>query len=409
MLRQEQIAVVINGQKESFLKKDAEVTREALQDVPIINNYATMITGIRRCGKSTLLLQILRTEYKDALYFNFEDIRLVGFEASDFIRLQQEIDKRNLRVLFLDEIQLVEKWEIFVHQLLREGYTVFVTGSNASLLSKELGTHLTGRHVSMELFPFSYREYLTFNGTHPGDDSLNSYLETGGFPEFVKSGEPVILNTLMDDILVRDIAIRHAVRDVESLKQLAVYLISNTGNLVSANKLAGLFGIKSSATLLEFFSYFKDAYLLEFMPQFSYSQKAQARNPKKVYAIDTGLISAVSTSFTHDTGRKLENLIYLHLRRHFKELYYFKEKGECDFVAFNKGKAVLAVQVCHEIGDFNFEREYNGLLDAMKFFKLGSGVIITSDQQDRFEKDGYTIELVPAYRYLSGARNLPQA
>lgn len=401
MLRQEQIVVVIDAQKTSFLGKDTEVTREALKDVPIIKNYATMITGIRRCGKSTLLLQLLKANYKNALYFNFEDIRLVGFDTSDFVRLQQETDKRNLRVLFLDEIQLVEKWEIFVHQLLREGYTVFVTGSNASLLSKELGTHLTGRHVSMELFPFSYREYLSCTGAKAGVDSLASYLETGGFPEFVKSGKPIILSTLMDDILVRDIAIRHAVRDVESLKQLAVYLVSNTGNLVSANKLAGLFGIKSAATLLEFFSYFKDAYLLEFLPQFSYSQKARARNPKKVYAMDTGLISAVSTSFTPDTGRKLENLVYLHLRRHFRELYYFKDKGKCDFVAFNKGKAEHAVQVCHEVGDFNFEREYNGLRDAMKFFNLNKGVIVTSDQQDRFDKEGYTIELVPAYEYLT--------
>ncbi len=139
MLRQEQIAVVIDAQRQTFLKKDATLIREALPVVPVINSYATIITGIRRCGKSTLLLQVLKDRYEDALYFNFEDIRLVGFEASDFTRFQQEIVKRGTRVLFLDEIQLIEKWEIFVHQLLREEYTVFITGSNASMLSKELG------------------------------------------------------------------------------------------------------------------------------------------------------------------------------------------------------------------------------------------------------------------------------
>lgn len=402
MLRQEQIAVVIDAQKETFLKKDADLTREALPAVPVIHSYATMITGVRRCGKSTLLLQVLRTRYEDALYFNFEDIRLVGFEASDFTRFQQEIIKRDTRVLFLDEIQLVEKWEIFVHQLLREEYTVFITGSNASMLSRELGTHLTGRHVSMELFPFSYREYVTFKGLEFDKDSLNAYLQDGGFPEYVKSGSPLILSNLLEDILIRDIAVRHGVRDVDSLKQLAVYLLSNTGNLVSANKLMGIFGIKSSATLLEYFSYFKDAYLIEFMPQFSFSLKAQARNPKKIYAMDTGLITAVSTAFTDDTGHRLENLVYLHLRRRYKALYYFKEKGECDFVAFDKGKAARAVQVCYRIEDTNFDREYNGLLEAMRFFKLSEGVIITIEQKDRFEKEGYTIELVPAHEYMAG-------
>ena len=405
MLRQEQIAVVIDAQKKAFIKKDADLTREALPAVPVISSYATMITGVRRCGKSTLLLQVLRAKYKEALYFNFEDIRLVGFEASDFTRLQQEIVIRDTRVLFLDEIQMVEKWEIFVHQLLREEYTVFITGSNASMLSRELGTHLTGRHVSMELFPFSYREYVAFKGLEFDKDSLNNYLQDGGFPEHVKSASTLILNNLMEDILIRDIAVRHAVRDVDSLKQLAVYLLSNVGNLVSANRLKGIFGIKSSATLLEYFSYFKDAYLVEFMPQFSYSLKAQARNPKKVYAIDTGLIAAVSTTFTDNTGHRLENLVYLHLRRKHNDnaLYYFKEKGECDFVVFNKGKAAQAIQVCYQIEDTNFDREYDGLREAMKFFNLSEGVIITLGQKDRFEKEGYLVELVPAHEYMAEA------
>ena len=144
---------------------------------------------------------------------------------------------------------------------------------------------------------------------------------------------------------------------------------------------------------------------MEFVSQFSYSLKARARNPKKVYAIDTGIISATSTSSTDDIGRRLENLIYLHLRRQFKELYYFKEKGECDFVAFVKGKATLAVQVCYKIDDDNFEREYNGLLEAMAFLKLSEGIIVTFDQKDHFEKEEYLVRILPAYEFMNTAPN----
>lgn len=400
MMRQDQLSVVIDAQQRVFLNKQDLLIREALQNVPIVDNYATIITGIRRCGKSTLLLQLLKSKYTEVIYLNFEDIRLVAFNIEDFIRLQQEIDKRSIRVLFFDEIQIVDKWEIFVNQLLREGYTVFVTASNASLLSKELGTHLIGRHLSMELFPFSYREFITYNETEADKESLKDYLVTGGMPEYVKIGQALILSSLMDDILVRDISVRHSVRDIDSLKQLAIYLISNVGVLVSANKLTGLFGIKSSTTILEYFNYFKDAYLVEFVPRFNYSIKAQARNPKKIYAMDTGLINVVSTSLTEDLGRKLENMVYLHLRRTYSTIYYFAEKGECDFVVFEKGKILQAVQVCYTIDDFNFEREYSGLVAALHYFKVNHGFIVTLNQEDIFEKDGLTIEMIPAYKYF---------
>ncbi len=148
-----------------------------------------------------------------------------------------------IKVLFFDEIQAVKAWETYINQLLREGYRVFITGSNASMLSKELGTNLTGRHLSMELFPFSYSEFLQFNELKNGKDAVMEYLKTGGIPEYVKTGMPLILNTLVDDILMRDIAVRHSVRDVASLCQLAVFLITNMGNPVSANGLVGMFDI----------------------------------------------------------------------------------------------------------------------------------------------------------------------
>ena len=400
MIRQEEIAVVIDAQRESFFKQDSGFTRDALSEIPIVDSFATIITGIRRCGKSTLLLQLLRRDYQDAIYLNFDDIRLSNFETGDFTRLHREVEKRTTKVLFFDEIQIVEGWEKYINQLLKEGYKVFITGSNASMLSIELGTHLTGRHLSMELFPFSYSEFIRFKELNDGELAIVNYLKSGGIPEYVKSGIPVVLNTLVDDILMRDIAVRHSIRDIVSLRQLTAYLITNIGNLVSANKLVGMFDIKSPATFLEYFSFLKDAYLLEFIPMFSHSLKVQARNPKKVYVMDMGLYTENSVSTSDNMGRRLENLIFLHLRRKYKHIFYYKDRGECDFVAMEKNTVKEAVQVCLTVNDENFDREYNGLLEAMQNLGLKEGSIITLNQSDIFEKDGMTIKMIPVHEYF---------
>lgn len=400
MMRQEEIAVVINAQRETFLKQDSGFIRDALSEIPITDSFATIISGIRRCGKSTLLLQLLRRDYQDAIYLNFDDIRLSNFETSDFTRLHREIEKRETKVLFFDEIQIIEGWEKYINQLLREGYKVFITGSNASMLSVELGTHLTGRHLSMELFPFSYSEFIRFKELNSGESAVKDYLKAGGIPEYIKSGIPAVLNTLVDNILMRDIAVRHSIRDIVSLRQLTAYLITNIGNLVSANKLVGMFDIKSPATFLEYFSFLKDAYLLEFMPMYSHSLKVQVRNPKKVYVMDMGLYTENSVSTSDNIGRRLENLIFLHLRRNYKHLFYYKDRGECDFVAMEKNTVKEAVQVCLTVTDENFDREYRGLLEAMQNLGLKEGSIITLNQSDLFEKDGMAIKMIPAHEFL---------
>ncbi len=400
MIRQDAIALVIDSQRENFLKQDSGFIRDALTDVPVANSFATIITGIRRCGKSTLLLQLLRRDYQDALYLNFDDIRLSGFETDDLTRLHREIEKREITILFFDEIQVVGGWEKYINQLLREGYKVFITGSNASMLSVELGTHLTGRHLSMELFPFSYSEYIRFKGLKNGENTVMDYLKTGGIPEYLKTGISAILSALVDDILMRDIAVRHSVRDVTSLRQLTAFLITNIGNLVSANKLVGMFDIKSPATFLEYFSFLKDAYLLEFVSMFSHSLKIQARNPKKVYVMDMAIYTETSVSTSNNTGKRLENLIFLHLRRKYKHIFYYKEKGECDFVVMEKNAVKEAIQVCLAVDDENFNREYDGLLDAMRNFNLKNGSIITLNQSDTFEKEGMTIRMIPAAEFL---------
>lgn len=400
MIRQEEISLVIDSQREVFLKQDSGFSRDALSQIPIVNSFATIITGIRRCGKSTLLLQLLRRDYQNAIYLNFDDIRLSGFETADFTRLHKEIERREIRVLFFDEVQVIENWEKFINQLLREGYKVFITGSNASMFSVELGTHLTGRHLSMELFPFSYSEFIRFKKLNNDENAVIDYLKTGGIPEYVKSDVSYVLNALVDDILMRDIAIRHSVRDVNSLRQLTAYLITNIGNLVSANKLSGMFDIKSPATFLEYFSFLKDAYLLDFIPMFSHSLKIQARNPKKVYVTDMGLYTENALSTSDNMGRRLENLVFLHLRRRYKHIFYYKDRGECDFIAIEKNTVKEAIQVCLTITNENFDREYNGLLEAVQNLGLKQGTIVTLNQSDTFEKDGIIIRMISAASLL---------
>jgi predicted AAA+ superfamily ATPase len=314
MLLQSQLAEVADAQAENFQNKNVGWQRELLPKLKLPNNFALIITGIRRCGKSTLLFQLLREKFSNAFYLHFEDPRLAGFENDDFNRLSNEIVKRNPSVLFFDEIQLLENWELFVRHKLDEGYKVVITGSNATLLSKELGTKLTGRHLSVELFPFSYTEFLGFRKLKDTEKSVLEYLRKGGFPEYLKTENGFVLNQLLEDILYRDIAVRYAVRDVKSLKQLAVYLLSNIAKPVSASNLTKLFAIKSVSALLDYFGFLENAYIVQFLPMFSYSLKKQIRNPRKVYSIDLGLFTENSIVFSDENGRRIENAVYLHLR-----------------------------------------------------------------------------------------------
>lgn len=401
MIRQEVIAFVIDSQQAVFHKQELGLIRDTLSIVPVADSFATIITGLRRCGKSTLLMQLLDRDYNEAIYLNSDDIRLSGFDSDDFVRLHNEIVKRGIKVLFFDEIQIISGWEKFINQLLREGYRVFITGSNASLLSTELGTYLTGRHLSVELFPFSYAEYIRFNKIEKNEESLISYIKKGGIPEYVKTGISFIMNSLVDDILIRDIAVRHSVRDVVSLRQLTSYLITNIGNPVSANKLVGIFGIKSATTVLEYFAYLKESYLFEFVPIFNHSLKIQARNSKKVYVMDLGFYTENSVSTSENMGRRLENLIYLHLRRKSKKIFYYKERGECDFIVMEKNEVKAAIQVCLTLNDENFEREYRALFEAMQSLNLNEGLIITLNQTDLFKENNMQISVLPAHEFLT--------
>jgi hypothetical protein len=210
---------------------------------------------------------------------------------------------------------------------------------------------------------------------------------------------PEVLMNVFNDIVVRDIALRYNVRNITSLQQLAVWLISNTGKPVSGNSLRKIFSIASSSSIMEYLSHLSDAYLFFFVPRFSYSPKVQLVNPKKVFAVDNGLIDANSVSFSNDRGRMLENLVFIHLRRQTKEIFYFRETRECDFVVFKKGKLSGLFQVCWQLNQDNLDRELAGMTEAMDFFKKNEGLIITHDQEDMFVIDGKKIRALPFYRW----------
>jgi hypothetical protein len=401
MITQQIFSTVIDSQQLGYTSKNTGVERELLHHIPQASGFASIISGIRRCGKSTLQLQIKKQFFPtEGLFLNFEDPRLAGIVSNDLERLYTEIIARKTKVLFFDEIQIVESWEIFVNQLLREEFLVYITGSNASLLSKELGTHLTGRHFSTELFPFSYSEFLKFEKLNPNEDSFKEYARKGGMPDYLRTNYNKYLNDLLDDILIRDIAIRYNIRDVNSLRQLAVYLLSNIGNLASANSLKGMFGLKSSTTILDYFSYLKDSYLIEFVPLYDYSLKKQLRNPQKIYVLDLGIYHQNKIAFSPNEGHILENIVYLQLRRLGKEVFYFQGKGECDFITTDRGMPNELYQVCTEINSLNIDREVNGLFEAMTYFNKTEAYIITQNQTDSFKKDNLTIKAIPAWQWI---------
>ena len=401
MLLKSDIKKIWELQREVTENAELGVPREALSDFPAPAKHAIILTGIRRCGKSTLLYQLLSKKYPNAFYLNFDDNRLYGFDSNDLLRLDEVIKESGSRLLFFDELQEVPGWERYVRQKLDENYKVVITGSNASLLSRELGTKLTGRHLNQELFPFSFNEFLKAKKMRSGEAAVTSYMNKGGFPEYIKTGEEQILSDLFEDILIRDIVVKHGIRDIKGLQRLALWLISNTGNLVTGTKLKQIIGISATSTIMEYFSHLESAYLFHFIPRFSYSVKSQMISPRKLYSADNGLISVNSASFSDDRGRKLENIVYNHLRSKFMSIFYFSEKQECDFIVTQKGKKPLVIQVCYTLDRDNLDRELGGLYEALAFFKVKEGLIVTLNQSDTFSQKGVTASVIPVWKFLS--------
>ncbi len=403
MILKETLRQVVKAQRTDLEAFDYGVEREELKSITLDTPFAIIISGIRRCGKSTLLHQLLK-KLPNFYYLNFEDTRLIGFDSQDFEKLDETFREEfgPSQFYLFDEIQNISNWEIFVRSRLDKQKKFVITGSNASLMSKELGTRLTGRHMNVELFPFSFGEMISANGKRAGIESFDKYLVEGGFPEYVKHGKPDILRELLNDILQRDIVARYKIRNAKALQEMALYLLTNTGKEFSYNNLKKTFNLGSTNTAISFVSYFEDSYLLFTIPKFDYSLKKQLVNEKKVYSIDNGLSGANSASFSSDVGRMFENAVFLKLRRSHKEIFYFKGNGECDFLVKEKNKIKIAVQASYELHEDNKKRELDGLLEALEKFGLSEGLIITHNQSDEFNIRGKKIIVRPIWKWLLG-------
>jgi len=400
MLLKSEIEKSYKNQKITWKNKPSGLTRKKIENLVLSDNYILIITGIRRCGKSTLMHQLSQRENEPSAHFNFEDFRIFGFELSDFSKLNDIIGEQ-VMCYFFDEIQNVVNWEIYIRELHDKGKKICITGSNAAMMSKELGTKLTGRNIQIELFPFSYAEYCQFQKYEWNTQSFNSYLLDGGFPDYLKSKQKEYLQQLFKDIIYRDIIVRYGIRNANSMIEIALFLISNTAKEYSLNSIKKAFGVGSTNSVANYVQWLEDAYILFSIPRFSPSLKIRAVNPKKVYTIDAGFAQANSSSFTDDIGRIFENVIFLELRRNHKEIFYFKEQGECDFIV-KKGKEICYIlQVCVELHPDNMKREINGLMEALSYFNKEEGVIVTLNQHDEIYEDGKKIIILPAHEWLN--------
>ena len=370
------------------------------------SSHALVLTGVRRCGKSTLQAQIRRGIKGSAVTLNLEDTRLYGLGLEDFVTLLSILDTDYPKAaIYLDEVQEVPEWQRLVRALLDSGRRVCLTGSNASLLGREMGTKLTGRHISHEVYPFSYQEVLEFTGQKAGAKSLNDYLMRGGFAAALSAGPeqgPVLLRELLRDVVHRDIVTRHSLRSARPLMTLGLHLIAHPGQPLSLQALAKGLSLPSVAQTGRMVEYLQEAWLMLALPRFSASFKQRVTSPPKYYAVDTGLAAANSPNPTPDLGRKLENAVLLTLRRMGTAPMFAAapHEWECDFVT-----ASQAIQCCARLTPENRQRELRGLIEAAKLpgGQQGKGrelLVITLDQEDALTEQGLKIRVIPAWKWL---------
>jgi len=418
MLSDTEIKEILVQQREIILNKTFGVERELLTKIEskIKLPHIIVLTGLRRSGKSTLLRQVIKKYYadKDFYYINFEDERLFNFPAREFNRIYEALISLYgiQKTFFIDEIQNILGFETFVRRLYEEGFKFFITGSSATLLSKELGTKLTGRHVDVIVRPFSFAEFLKLKNVIVTRDDFykiekktaikkyfSDYVKYGGMPEYIIYNDPEILARIYDDTIIKDVAVRYKVNNISELKQLYSYLISNFSNKFSYNSIKKITEIKSINTIKKFISYAEETYFIKSITKFDYSIRKQIINDKKVYIVDNGFIQAISKRVTKDSGWLLENMVFNSLIID-NEVFYYSGKRECDFITVKNKRIYQAIQVCYELNDDNRERELSGLIEAMDKFKIQEGIILTSGQEEEIKAGKKKIKVLPAWKWL---------
>lgn len=387
MISDYDLEFIISDQRAQFLSKAQGVLRHIDMASYLHSGQIVVVSGIRRCGKSTLLRQFANFLGGDFVYANFDDERLLHFEVSDFSALLTLWHKQSpSRNIIMDEIQNIPQWERFVRRIHDEGYKIFISGSNSRLLSGELGTHLTGRYKQLTLYPFSFPEYLDFAGITVKkttvsraavNKAFDDYLLYGGFPLYCLSKDEEILATLYENILYKDILFRYAIQEKKAFRELAHYAFSNIGKEFSYRNISRTLAIKSDTSVKNYLSYMEEAFLLFQTSKYDYSLKKQYVSGKKLYCVDNGLSNRVSFRFSQDRGRLLENLVFVELLRRGYQVYFYKEVKECDFVCLRHNRIEILVQVCDELTSENSIRETEGLKEAMKRYHLPEGLILT--------------------------------
>jgi len=379
------------------------------------------IIGVRRSGKSICSTLILQG--KKYGYINFDDERIINIKPEELDQVLQafyELYGSDLEYIILDEIQNVEKWELFTNRL-RRTKKVIVTGSNSKLLSGELATHLTGRYLDFTLYPFSFEEVLELQDIKPIKEDfystkkiseikekLRSYISLGGFPEAYKFGKTMLIKTY-EDIIQKDILLRYKIKNKATFKELAKYLVSNFSNEITYTKLKDLTSIKNVHTIKNYVSYLSTAYLVIILERFSFKLKNQTIAPKKIYCIDTGIINSVAFKFSEDFGRIMENVVVVDLFRRKScwtpdtEVYYWKDhqQQEVDFVIKKGLKVEQLIQVT-SISERNElkKQEYASLVKASDELHCKNLLVITWDYESKETIDGKEIEFIPLWKWL---------
>lgn len=393
--------------------------RKEENSIDLNSTQAQVVIGVRRSGKSTLCYNALMRNGVKFAYVNFDDERLIHLTGDDLNDVLEVLYKINgdFNYLFIDEIQNIPEWYLFVNRLLRKQMHVIITGSNAKLLSGELATHLTGRHHSIKLYPFSFSEYCEVRGVDTRSKStkaiatrraaFDDYMRQGGFPELLTiSNHRDYIDGLVNNILKRDIEQRFRVVHTTAFEEMSHHLLNIAPAVVVEKALQETFGFKSQHTAKNYLSYLKQAYLLVGLHK--YSPKSRQRIiDEKVYPIDVALMNKRADAFAgNNLGWRLETIVYMELLRKYKrqglDIYYFSNRyGECDFVVCEDRKAVLAVQVSYDISsEKTRKREIAGLLLAARNTGCENLLLLTDHNDEDVTHDGYTIAIRPVFDYM---------
>lgn len=415
------LETILSDQAEELeLKKKQKFCRRKEEDlIDPDSPQAQVVIGVRRSGKSTLCYNALIRKGVKFAYVNFDDERLINLTATDLNDVLEVLYKINgdFNYLFIDEIQNIPEWYLFVNRLLRRQIHVIITGSNAKLLSGELATHLTGRHHTINLYPFSFSEYCEAKGIDTMSMStmavarrravFDDYMRKGGFPELSRvRNERDYINELVRNILQRDIEQRFKVKHVTSFEEMSQHLLNIAPAIVVDKKLKEAFGFGSQHTAKNYVGYLKQAYLLVGLHKYS-PKSLQRLTAEKVYPIDVSLMNRRSDAFSGENlGWRLETIVYLELLRRYKsqgfDIYYFSERsGECDFVICEGRKAVVAIQVSYDISNEKTrKREISGLLLAAKKTGCKNLILLTDHSYEDIEAEDHRIAVRPVFDYL---------